>query len=76
MAYVGFTPQIGQYRKMDSLTFNIHNPCWRDPATVPGKSSLTCHKILLNQQDFALYSFKIDSAPESWMHGLGPSACV
>ena len=22
MAYVGFTPQIGQYRKMDSLTFN------------------------------------------------------
>ena len=22
MAYVGLTPQIGQYRKMDSLTFN------------------------------------------------------
>lgn len=22
MSYVGYTPQIGQYRKMDSLTFN------------------------------------------------------
>ena len=22
MAYIGYTPQIGQYRKMDSLTFN------------------------------------------------------
>lgn len=22
MAYLGYTPQIGQYRKMDSLTFN------------------------------------------------------
>jgi hypothetical protein len=22
MSYVGITPQVGQYRKMDSLTFN------------------------------------------------------
>ncbi len=36
MAYVGYTPQIGQYRKMDNLSFNGTDTTF--PITVDGVS--------------------------------------